>query len=120
MQHIKEEYWMQYSLYNILICKIKLRLIWKSTIFTHFSSGGGGISCADGLLGGVFSFSIIANGASGNGNGLTELVSIENLILTDFEDAVAQFPNIVSISLSITTDHYGFNENLPISVKLDF
>lgn len=49
--------------------------------FTYFSSGGGGISWADGLLGGVFSLSIIANGApSGGGNGLTVFVSIENLI----------------------------------------
>lgn len=54
-----------------------------ATIDTYFSSGGGGISC-DGLLGGVFSFSIIASGASGGGNGLTVLVSIGNLILVDF------------------------------------
>lgn len=41
---------------------------------TYFSSGGGGISMAEGVPGGVFSFSIIANGASGSG--LTEFVSI--------------------------------------------
>lgn len=42
--------------------------------FTYFSSGGGGISMAEGVPGGVFSFSIMAKGASGNG--LTEFVSI--------------------------------------------
>lgn len=39
---------------------------------THFSSGGGGISCI-GVVVGVFSISIIANGASGSGSGDTEL-----------------------------------------------
>lgn len=47
--------------------------------FTYFSTGGGGISCGDGRLGGVFSHSIIANGASGKGIGLTVFVSIAKL-----------------------------------------
>lgn len=49
-------------------------------ILTYFSSGGGGRApsglCPEGECGGVFSFSIIASGASGSGIGLTELVSI--------------------------------------------
>ena len=57
----------------------------KKKNFTYFSSGGGGISCADGLLGGDFSgTSIIANGASGGGRGLTLLLSILYLILAVF------------------------------------
>lgn len=56
----------------------------KSSNKTYFSSGGGGISLADGLPGGVFSTSIMASGASGGGNGLTEFVSIfMPKILTD-------------------------------------
>lgn len=51
-----------------------------SLSYTHFSFGGGGsISTAlpPGLRGGVFSFSIIARGASGGGgNGLTVFVSM--------------------------------------------
>jgi hypothetical protein len=39
---------------------------------TYFSSGGGGISCI-GVEIGVFSISIIANGASGSGRGDTAL-----------------------------------------------
>jgi hypothetical protein len=39
---------------------------------THFSSGGGGISCI-GVELGVFSISIIARGASGSGRGATAL-----------------------------------------------
>lgn len=54
---------------------------YKYSFITYFSTGGGGISIPDGLLGGVFSFSIIANGASGGGKGLTVFVSILNLIL---------------------------------------
>lgn len=42
-------------------------------LVTHFSSGGGGISCI-GVPIGVFSISIIANGASGIGD--TVLLSI--------------------------------------------
>ena len=44
----------------------------NTNCFTHFSSGGGGISCI-GVEIGVFSVSIIANGASGSGKGDTEL-----------------------------------------------
>ena len=44
-------------------------------ISTHFSSGGGGISCI-GVEIGVFSISIIANGASGSGSGDTALSPI--------------------------------------------
>ncbi|KAI9576010.1 hypothetical protein GQX74_000372 [Glossina fuscipes] len=45
---------------------------------TYFSSGGGGISVTEGVPGGVFSFSIMASGASSGGKGLTEFVSILN------------------------------------------
>lgn len=48
----------------------------SETVFkcsTYFSSGGGGISPCIGVEIGVFSISIIANGASGSGRGETAL-----------------------------------------------
>lgn len=67
----------------MLHANIERKINGNYTKITYFftSSGGGGISC-DGLRGGVFSFSIIASGASGGGNGLTVFVSIVNLILS--------------------------------------
>lgn len=63
----------------------KIRVIFTFEWFhTYFSSGGGGISCVDGHLGGVFSHSIIANGAAGSGIGLTVFVSICNICSTLF------------------------------------
>lgn len=53
-----------------------------SDCITYFSSGGGGRAPSgppSGERGGVFSVSIIANGASGGGSGLTEFVSIDFL-----------------------------------------
>lgn len=64
--------WFQVSLKDTYEYLCIETLFW----FTYFSSGGGGISCVDGHLGGVFSHSIIASGASGKGIGLTEFVSI--------------------------------------------
>lgn len=64
------------------IIRKRLEVVTGSHKSTYFSSGGGGRAPSgppSGERGGVFSFSIIASGASGGGSGLTEFVSIDFL-----------------------------------------